>query len=302
MEKNTFATSIYIEAPVRDVADFLADGMNLNRYTLSSQMREQIDETTWLGTASGYQSGLYYHVRRRDFGHLQIVEWHCGAEYGVYHHIYPMLMFAPSYWGSPDAGTYYHWISFVDPERCTPMIPEGMPPVHNAESHSLKGVIESSRGLDRAAAGTHTLQSHTIYIEAPFGPAIDYLADGGNAAEWGFMLRSSGAHVVDEYNRPLEIRVTRHDLDAYHLIEHDTHYGDVVVRSPILMIPSTYAFGRPDAPGMIMHRITGWPHAIGKGSPDDYMAEAINAKRIVEKRAGNLDAFGRGCSYRGDRP
>jgi len=301
MEKNTFATSIYIDAPPADVAAFLGDGMNLNRYTLFSRMREQVDDSTWLGSASGYQSGLYYHVRRRDLEELKIIEWHCGAEYGAYHHVYPMFAFAPSYWGSTETGSYYHWVSFVDPERCTPMIPEGMPPVHNAESHSLKAVLESRRGKSHAVAAALALRSHTIYIDAPLALAVEYFADPANVTEWGFMLRREGTQIVDEYDRPLDIRVTLHDCGPYKLIEHDSRYGDTVVRTPLVLVPSTYAFGRDDAPGLIMHRISAWPRTIGKGSPDDYDAEAINAKRIVERRAGNLDAFGRGCSYQGAR-
>ena len=301
METNTFATSIYIDAPPGDVASFLGDGMNLNRYTLFSRMREQVDANTWFGSASGYQSGLYYHVRRRDLGDMQIVEWHCGAQHGVYHHIYPMLAFAPSYWGSCERGTYYHWVSFVDPERCTPMIPEGMPPVHNAEAHSLKAVLESRRGITRAVPGALALRSHTIYIEVPFARAVEYFTDPANVTEWGFMLRREGSQLFDEYNRPLDVRVTLRDLGPYKIIEHDSHYADAVIRTPIVLVPSTYAFGREDAPGLIMHRVSAWPRATGKGSPDDYDAEAINAKRLVEGRAGNLEAFGRGCSYQGVR-
>src|SRR5688572_21713019 len=115
MERNTYATSIYIDAPLADVRGYLVDGMSLNEYTLFSRMSQQIDESTWLGTASGYQAGLYYHVRHRDLGSFEIVEWHCGAELGKYFHVYPMPMFRPDYFGSAEQGTYYHWISFVDP-------------------------------------------------------------------------------------------------------------------------------------------------------------------------------------------
>lgn len=302
MERNTFATSVYIAAPPDDVVTFLGDGMNLNRYTLFSRMREQVDANTWLGSASGYQAGLYYHVRRRELGDLQIVEWHCGAVHGVYHHVYPMFAFAPAYWGGREAGTYYHWVSFVDPERTTPMIPEGMPAVHTAEAYSLKAVLESRRGHTAPVSGPLDLKSHTIYIEAPFELAVSYFADPANLTEWGFMLRREGAQIVDEYNRPVDIRLTLRDLGPYKVIEHDTHYGDAVVRSPILLIPSTYAFGREDAPGLIMHRLSAWPRTIGKSVPDAYDAEAINAKRLIERRAENLDAFGRGCSYAGVRP
>lgn len=301
MEKNTFATSIYIDAPPTEVAEFLADGMNLNRWTLFSRMHEQVDDTTWLGSASGYQSGLYYHARRRDLDHVHVVEWHCGAKYGEYHHVYPMFAFAPTYWGGGETGTYYHWVSFVDPERCTPMIPEGMPPVHTAEACSLKAVLESRRGARVAAPAALALRSHTIYIDAPFELAVDYFGNPHNVTDWGFMLQLEGGRVVDEYRRVLDVRVTLHDCGPYKLVEHDSHYGDAIVRTPFVLVPAAYAFGREDAPGLIMHRVSAWPRSIGKTSPDVYMAEAINAKRIVEKRAGNLEAFGRGCSYLGAR-
>ena len=301
MEKNTCATSIYIAAPPAEVVAFLADGMNLNRYTLFSRMHTQIDETTWLGTASGYQAGLYYHMRRRDLGDLQIIEWHCGAELGVYHHVYPMLAFSPRYWGSAEVGTYYHWVSFVDPQRHTKMIEEGIQAVHNAETHSLKAVLERRHGARRAIGAALELRSHTIYIEAPFELAVEYFSDPANATEWGYLVRREGSQIVDEYDNVLDLRLTVRDLGPYTIIEHDSHYPEVVVRTPIVLIPSTYAFGRPDAPGLIMHRVSAWPRTIGKGSSDDYLAEAINAKRFLEGRAGNLDAFGRGGSYLGVR-
>src|SRR5262245_23582712 len=189
MEQNTYATSLYIAAPIGRVAGYLLNGYSLNEYTLFSRMREQIDDSTWLGTASGYQAGLYYHVRHKVLDQIQIVEWHCGREYGHYYHVYPMLLFTPEYFGSQEAGTYYHWISFVDPARATPMISEGLPTVHRAESHSLKAQLERRAGRRRAAAGQLELRSHTIYVDAPLPLAADYLADPGNATTWGYLLR-----------------------------------------------------------------------------------------------------------------
>jgi hypothetical protein len=299
MEKNTCATSIYIAAPPAEVATFLADGMNLNRYTLFSRMREQIDENTWLGTASGYQAGLYYHVRRRALEDVHIIEWHCGGDFGVYHHVYPMFVFSPRYWGSEEPGTYYHWVSFVDPARRTKMIEEGIQAVHNAETRSLKAILETPHGIRRAAPGALELLSHTIYIDAPIELGTDYFRDPANATEWGYMMRRDGERVIDEYEHAVDLRISLRDLGPYKVIEHDSHYANAVVRTPIVLMPCTYAFGVADAPGFIMHRITAWPRTHGKASPDDYLAEAINAKRFLEARAGNLEAFGRGGSYLG---
>jgi hypothetical protein len=305
MEKNTYTTSLYIDVSLADVVAFLANGMNLGEYTLHSWMHEQIDEHTWLGSASGYQSRLYYHVRRQGIESLQIVEWHCGAEYGQYHHVYPMLNFAASYFSGDDReqGTYHHWISFVDPGRRTRMIAEGLPPVHDTEAHSLKAVLERRAGHRRAVAASLELRAHTIYIDAPAASAASYLADAGSVAEWGFLLRRDGARYFDEYDRPIEIQTRAHQFGDYYLIEHDTHYLEsrAVVRAPILVVPATYAFARSDAAGFIMHRVTAWPigrpREHGKLASVHYDTEALNAKRIIEGRAGNHEAFARGCSY-----
>jgi len=307
MEHNTYATSTYIAAPIADVAAYLKVGTSLNEYTLFSRMREQVDDTTWLGTASGYQAGLYYHVRHRNLDHIQIVEWHCGKDYGHYYHVYPMLLFTPAYFGSRDTGTYYHWISFVDPARATPMITQGLPTVHRAESHSLKAQLERRAGYRRAVRGELELRSHTVYVDAPVGPARAYLADPANAAEWGYLLRRDDARLFDEYDHPVEIRIAVRDLGDYQMIEHDTHYLETgaVVRAPLVIVPAAFAFAQPAATGFILHRITAWPvageRAVGKASPDDYDTEAINAKRIIEARAGNLDAYARGTSYQPPR-
>jgi len=307
MERNTYATSIYIDAPVADVAAYLRDGASLSEYTLFSRMRERIDDTTWLGTASGYQAGLYYHVRHHDLGAIQIVEWHCGKDYGAYYHVYPMLLFTPQYFGSRETGAYYHWVSFVDPARATPMITEGLPTVHRAESHSLKAQLERRAGRRRAVTAELALRSHTIYVDTAFDAAADYLADADNATEWGYLMQRDGARLFDEYDHPIEIRLAVRDLGDYRIIEHDTHYLDTgaVVRAPIVVVRAGFAFGQPEAPGAIMHRITAWPigrdREIGKASVDDYDTEAINAKRIIEARAGNLEAYARGCSYLAER-
>ena len=307
MEKNTYTTSIYIDAPTADVTAYLRNGNSLSEYTLFSRMREQIDETTWLGTASGYQAGLYYHVHHRDLGEIQIVEWHCGKDYGRYYHVYPMLMFTPRYFGSPETGTYYHWISFVDPARATPMIGEGLPTVHRAEGHSLKAQLERRAGRPRGVSGGLALHAHTIYVDAPLGPAVAYLGDSANVTDWGYLLRRDGTRLFDEYDHPIEIRLNVRDLGEYRMIEHDTHYLETgaVVRAPLVVIPAAFAFGQPEATGFVLHRVTAWParaaREAGKASIDDYDAEAINAKRIIEGRAGNLAAYARGCSYEGVR-
>jgi hypothetical protein len=299
VERNTYATSTFIASPVTAVRDYLSLGESLSEYTLFSRMRQRIDDHTWLGTASGYQSGLYYHVRNRTVGATTIVEWHCGTERGRYYHVYPMFLFEPSYFGSTEQGTYYHWISFVDPARATEMIKQGLPTVHRSEARSLKAQLERRAGHRAPAKAELDVRSHTIYVDAPVANAVAYLADPVRATEWGYLMRRDGARVFDEYDHEIEIRLSRHDLGEYQVIEHDTLYVETgeVVRTPIVVIPAAYAFAEPSARGFIMHRVSAWPRSRGKQSPDDYVTEGINAKRILEGRADNPQSYAKGCSY-----
>ena len=59
MEKNTFATSAYIATSEQTAFDYLCSLKNLDEWTLFSRMKEQLDEDTWRGTASGYHKDLY---------------------------------------------------------------------------------------------------------------------------------------------------------------------------------------------------------------------------------------------------
>jgi hypothetical protein len=210
-----------------------------------------------------------------------------------------MFLFEPAYFGSSEQGTYYHWISFVDPARATEMIKQGLPTVHRSEARSLKAQLERRAGHRGPVKSDVELRSHSIYIDAPVASAVEFLADPARATEWGYLMRRDGVRMFDEYDHEIEMRIVHHDLGEYRVIEHDTRYvetGDVV-RTPIVIIPAAYAFAQPSARGFIMHRISAWPHGRGKQSPDDYNTEAINAKRILEGRAGNLETYARGCSY-----
>lgn len=297
MEENTYATSIYIDAPVAAVASYLAEGASLTEYTLYSRMQEQVDESTWLGTASGYQTPLYYHSRRHTVGAIEIVEWHCGAEYGKYHHVYPMLVFPHGYFGDADAtpGSLYHWISFVDPRRATPMIKQGLPTVHRAEAISLKACIERGRGRRSPAVSPVALRSHTIYVDAPAELVARFLADPENATTWAYMLRRTGAAWLDAYGNELQLTLTATPVGDYTVIEHDRLDGaGQIERSPLLVIPAAFAFGDPAAPGCILHRIVAEPSLR---TADELATEAINAKRVLEGLAGNRESYALGCSY-----
>ena len=82
MERNTFATSTYIETGMAEANAYLRDLRNLDEWTLYSNMIEQVDENTWRGTASGYHHDLYYHARPIETANFGGVEWLCGKELG----------------------------------------------------------------------------------------------------------------------------------------------------------------------------------------------------------------------------
>jgi hypothetical protein len=312
MEKNTFATSAYIAAPHQRIVDYLADLRNLDEWTLFSRMQRQVDESTWVGTASGYQRPLYYHVKRVDYGSFHGIEWHCGFEQGVYHQVYPVLVFPPGYidLAGQEPGAYLHWVSFVDPARRTPMIAEGMPAAHTAECLALKAVLERGAGRRRAARGRYVVRSETIYVDAPVRVGAEYLVDVRSMTEYAFLLRPDGdvlpneGSFLDEYGRRVTMRSRMRTMGEASLVEHEAVYPDdngFVQRSVTLLVPCSYAFGQPQARGFIKHRVVFWSangsQLQGRTNIDELRAESVNVKRLLEARAGNLQSFARGFSY-----
>ncbi len=311
MERNTFATSAFIATAPETAFNYLCSLKNLDDWTLFSRMIEQIDENTWLGTASGYQRNLYYHVRKIENPLFYGIEWHCGFEYQKYFQVYPVFLFPPDYIqpGSDEKGVYFHWLSFVDPARRTPMIMEGIHTVHTSECRSLKAILERQAGSNQAAQGRYKVDTDTIYIDAPIEVAIAYLQDLRNLDEWAHLLRPSGeispqsGEFLDEYNQKVKVTFRTHDLSNYYLIEQDYFYPDYnfIQRCPVILIPCSYAFGNSSAPGCIQHRISFWPIykqlRHGKLQLEDFGAESMNIKRMLEAKAGNLETFARGMSY-----
>jgi hypothetical protein len=315
MEKNTFATSAYIATDPKTAFDYLYELQNLDEWTLFSNMIEQIDEQTWRGTASGYQNDLYYHVRKIENPLFYGIEWHCGFEYNKYFQVYPVLLFPPGYVhpGSDEAGVYFHWLSFIDPRRRTPMIMEGVHTVHTAECRSLKAILERKQGQTTAAVGRYKIDTDSIYVDAPLDLAVDYIGNLDNHKEWCHLLRPNGevtseknaqsGEFLDEYNRTVQVTFRVHSLGKYSLIEQDYFYPDYhfMQRCPTLLVPCSYAFGDDAAQGLIQHRITFWdlqqPTPHGRLQIEDYGAESMNIKRLLEAKAGNFATFERGMSY-----
>jgi len=311
MEKNTFSTSAYIAAPPETVYGYLCDLKNLDAWTLGSRMIEQVDEDTWIGTASGYQRRLVYHVRRLDHPQLHAIEWRCGYEPGQYFKAYPVLVFPPTYVDpdSTEPGAYLHWVSVIDPVQRTPMIMEAISAVHRSECRALKAALERRAGLTEAARGRHRLDADTIYIDAPIDLAASYIGDARTMEAWSHLLRPEGevlrdgGRFRDEYDQEVEATFRTHKLGDYRLVEQNFYYPkhDFLQRCPVLLIPCAYAFGDPAAPGVIHHRITFWdalaPPRHGKLQLEDFGAESLNVKRRLEAAAGNLETFQRGLSY-----
>ena len=329
MERNTFATSTYIAAPEKAAFDYLRDLRNLNEWTLYSRMVEQMDENTWRGTASGYHNDLYYHVRPIETPLFRGVEWHCGFEYGKYFQCYPALVFPAGYVGSDEDGVYFHWLSFCGPERVTPMIMQGIHYVHTAEIRSLKGNIERRAGHDAAVSGRYAVETSSIFVDAPLDLAAEFLGDIGNLAQWAYFIRpddalpngpngggsnghgsnghgSNGANrgnFIDEYGQPVEVSVRTHDLRNYVILEFEHQYRrlNYLQRSLMMLVPCSYAFGNPAARGCIQHRIAFFPKDAppqhGKLQIEDYGAESMSLKRVLEQKAGNLQSFALGGSY-----
>lgn len=316
MEDNTFATSAFIQTDTETAFDYLCELKNLDDWTLFSRMIKQVDPDTWIGTASGYQHDLYYHVKKFNNSQFRGIEWHCGREYQQYFQVYPVFLFPSDYVepGSDEQGVYFHWLSFVDPKRRTPMIMQGIETVHTSECRSLKGIMERNNGLSEAAVGRYKIETYSIFVDAPLEIGKRYITDLSNLDDWAHLLRQQGelsqdenggtGEFLDEYNQRVNVEVRSHKLNQFYLIEQDFHYPDhnFIQRSPMVIIPCSVAFGDDKARGFILHRITFWPQdkplRHGKLQIQDFGAESMNIKRLLEAEAGNLETFSKGMSYR----
>ena len=232
-------------------------------------MKEEVDADTWIGTASGYQRTLYYHVRRLENNRFYAIEWQCGYEYRKYFKSYPVLLFPPDYVepSSAETGVYLHWISVIDPAHRTPMIMQGIQTVHNSEARSpLKAALEREAGLTEAAQGRHWIEADTIYVNAPIEMAAEFLGDLRTMEHWSHLLKPAGSVqpeqgvYLDEYRQTVEVAVRTNRFEEYYLVEQDYFHPqhNTMQRSPTFLIPLSHAFGDPAVPGFLLHRITFW--------------------------------------------
>ncbi|GAA3600553.1 hypothetical protein [Kribbella ginsengisoli] len=299
MEANTFACSVYIDVPPLEAANFLRNGDNLGAFALDTAMAERVDDVTWRGSVGPYQDGFYCQSRYQDVVDVQVVEWFCGSEHGRWNHFYPMVLFPAGYFGSQQAGVYCHWISFVDPARSAPIL-ELLPSVRRGERHSLKAALERRAGHHEPVESTIELRSHTLYVDAPAASVVSYLAARSNLTEWSFPSHHDDQESRDEYGRPISVRIGVRDLQDYHLVEHETRIVETgqTVRAPFLVIPTSFAFGQPDATGVVLHRVTAAEIGSGRRTGDLYDAELVRTKRFLEAGVGNGASFAHGPSYR----
>ncbi len=308
METNTFATTLYAGTPAPRAFEYLRRLQNLDEWTLGSRMLTRIDDDTFMGTASGYQTALCYHVRTLEHPRFAAIEWQCGYRYREYFKQYPVFVF-PSKYGDPrgaDDGSYIHWVSVIDPARRTEMIMQGIGSVHHYEARGLKAALERQEGLAQAAEGRLTLLSDTMWVDAPIELARELLADRKALTQWAPLFRAVDAAAgsfLDEYGRRVQVESAACDLGDYVLVEQDYAYAELgeVQRCPIVLIPCARAFGA-EAPGFLLHRLAfvrnNVAQAFGRTTAAELCAESMAIKRGLEARAGNPASFAHGMSYR----
>ena len=117
MDTNTFATTVYAATSADKAFAYLRHLPHLDEWTLGSRMVTRIDDDTWMGTASGYQTMLCYHVRSLEHPSFLAIEWQCGYRWREYFKQYPVFVFPSRYVdpASEENGSYIHWISVIDP-------------------------------------------------------------------------------------------------------------------------------------------------------------------------------------------
>ena len=214
MENNTFATTVYAQTPAPRAFDYLRRLQNLDEWTLGSRMVTRIDDDTFMGTASGYQTMLCYHVRTLEHPRFAAIEWQCGYRYREYFKQYPVFVF-PSRYADPrgdEDGSYIHWISVIDPARRTEMIMQGIAAVHHYEGRGLKAALERREGLDAARAGRSSVLSDTMWVDAPIEMARELLADRDGPRRLGAAVprrRRRGRVVRRRVRAPRRGRVRR---------------------------------------------------------------------------------------------
>jgi len=310
MEANTFATTLYARTPAARAFEYLRRLQNLDEWTLGSRMLTRIDDDTFMGTASGYQTALCYHVRTLEHPRFAAIEWQCGYRYREYFKQYPVFVFPSAYLdpGGDEDGSYVHWVSVIDPARRTEMIMQGISAVHHYEARGLKAALERGAGLASPAAGRWSVLSDTMWVHAPIEAARELLADRAALGGWAPHFRATDAGAgafLDEYGRRVQVEFEACDLGDYVLVEQHYAYPELgeAQRCPIVLIPCARAFGS-EAPGFLLHRIAfvrgdGSQHH-GRTTAQDLTAESMAIKRMLEARAGNLASFARGMSYRPD--
>jgi hypothetical protein len=153
------------------------------------------------------------------------------------------------------------------------------------------------------------MEADTIYVNAPIEMGAEFLGDLRTMELWSHLLKPAGTIApehgayLDEYLQKVEVTLRTNRFEEYYLVEQDYfHPGhNAMQRSPTFLIPLSHAFGDQAAPGFLLHRITFWKDGErprhGKLGIEDFGAENMNIKRLLEAKAGNLSTFALGQSY-----
>ena len=297
MEANTFATTVFARTPASTAFAYLRHLPHLDEWTLGSRMRTRIDDDTWMGTASGYQTMLCYHVHALAHPQFLAIEWQCGYRWRDYFKQYPVFVFPSSYIdpGDSEDGSYIHWISVIDPARRTPMIMQGIEAVHRYEGRGLKAALERRAGLAAPAEGRWHIETDTIYVDAPIELAAAELGDTARLPLWAPLFRTDpqsadGRDFRDEYDRRVRVTFAVHRLDDYVLVEQDYEYPELGVRQrhPAVLVPSSRAFSSA-ASGFLLHRLAfrdrNEAPRCGRLGRDELAAENMALKHRLEATA-----------------
>ncbi len=302
-EKNTYATSSYIASDSQSVLDYLNDLKNLDEWTVNCRMHTQVDDSTWVGKASGYQEGLRYHIKRHSNGPFQGIEWHCGLDGKPASLVYPTFVFDFEKMGMPitQKGIYLHWIAFSHPVRRGPIYKYAVEPVHNAELLSLKSCLENKAGFSSIQEGDYEISSDTMFVDVDMNSAISFLSTPDAMTQWSLFVKADGTK--DEYSRPISITSEVADFGTSKIIDMRIQHTDEGFSQfcPTMIIPASYAFNEKDARGVLLHRVYFTPKdkiSYVKRVPEQIFSELISLKRILEARADRYESFNNGWTWR----
>lgn len=186
------------------------------------------------------------------------------------------------------------------------MIEQAVGVIHMSECRLLKVILERRDNHSEFVKGRYIINSDTIYVDASLELGREYLEKIHNLPEWARFLWQhnivdlQSGEFLDKYGKMVKVTLRTRVMSSYFLIEEDYFYPeyDFLQRSLMILVPCPYAFGNPRASGFFLHRITFWEAGKtpchGKLQMEEYIAESVNIKRLIEAKVGNLETFTHG--------